>query len=116
MAVTKLRTWTVIGTVAGALVAVGGVLSMFDIPVPRPAWSDELIVVEGKIAELDQMLTSDQLSNTTLRLYQNLREQEKYVQDRIPVPDFLLNEQTMLESRKRTLEKRLEDILDAVTQ
>lgn len=99
-----------VGSVAAVIVSVGGAFAVLGIESPRPAWASEIRLLQKQIFELDNIITSQQLDDTMLRIYQNLREQQLYINDNDPIPDFLLLEQTELESRKRELEDRLEAI------
>lgn len=111
---TRRVTWA--GSVASAIVAIAAALALFNVPVPRPVWASELQMVEGKLLELDNIITTDQLDDVTLRLYQNLREQNRYERIGDEIPDLLLQEQSTLEGRKRMLENRLEIILEESSQ
>lgn len=109
----SVRSLVMIGSVAGALTAIAGAFAVFGVPVPRPAWAAELKQVEQKILEIDNIITSEQLDETTLRLYRNIREQQIYINRGEDIPDFLLSERSTLEGRQRVLQLRLDNILES---
>jgi hypothetical protein len=102
----RALSWTV--ATATGIVAISGALAVIGVDTPRPAWASELQIAEAKIQELDSIITSQQLEDTTLRLYQNLREQNIYKREDDDIPNYLLEEQSDLEIRKFELEKRLD--------
>jgi hypothetical protein len=110
--ISKHKKLALLGSTAATIVAVSGALAVFGIQTPRPAWSSELVLVEAKILELDNIITSQQLNDITLRLYQNLREQNNYTRSGEEIPAFLLQEQPTLEIQKRMLEQRLDRIFE----
>ena len=98
-----------ISMICGAVLSVAAVGTLIGIKeVPRPAWSNELIRVASDVTELDSRVTAQQLDDAKLRYYQNQREQSEY--PRANVPDYLIDEQILLERRMDELEDRLDDL------
>lgn len=78
--------------------------------LPRPAWNNEVQKVSEDQKRTERDVINMQLDDVQLRIYQNLREQNIYEQGAEPVPNYLLQEKTDLESKKRRLEDRLEGL------
>ena len=104
------RYFTMIGLVAGTVVSVAGALAVFDVTIPRPVFASELITVQQQVLRLESVITSQQLSDRRLRLYQNEREQREWEELDGYVPDFLLNEKVELERIIDDLEHKLKTI------
>lgn len=100
----------VIGLVSGTLVSVAGAFAVLEIEFPRPAWSNELQELAENVIELDNVISSQQLDDTKLRLYQNQREQRLWKDESGTIPDFLINEKVLLERKIDNLENRLEKL------
>jgi len=101
-------TWKKITSVAAGVVTLAGAATVLGVKeFPRPAWSSEVVELAGSLVELDSRLTSQQLDDTKLRLYQNQREQRKADREENQIPLFLLKEQTDLERIIDDLETRL---------
>ena len=103
-----MKQFKTVGIVAATIVSTAAALAVFDVNIPRPAWSSELMKLAGNLIELDSRVTSQQLDDTKLQYYQNLREQEKY--DSGTKPDYLVDEQILLESRIDGLKNRLDEL------
>lgn len=98
-----------ISLVAGTVVAVAGALAVFGVKdVPRWAWHSEHVQLAGDLTELDSRVTSQQLDDAKLQLYQNQREQRKYPAG--DYPPILLDEQIDLERRIDDLQEHLDDL------
>ena len=108
--ITNNKGWSAVIAIAAGIITLSSALTIFGVDTPRPAWSSELRVAEMKIMELESVITSQQLNDTTLRLYQNLREQQQYKNQQQKVPNFLLQEQPKLEIQKRSLERKLDQL------
>lgn len=105
-----IRNIKAISFVATTVVAIAGAMAVFDLQVPRPAWAGEVQKLAAKVVELDSVVTSQQLDDAKLRLYQNQREQLKWDQSNGEVPEFLINERILLERKVDDLEDRLDDL------
>lgn len=105
----NIKFWAVL--VAGVVTIYSGA-AYFGVNLPRVAWSSEVRVVEADLLTLDITVTEREFKNVTLLFYQNQREQTKYRDNSKPVPDFLLNEQTLLETERNRLENRLRNLRD----
>jgi len=99
-----------IGLVAGTIVSVAGALAVFDIEPPRPVFKSQLVQVQMQVLELDSIITSQQLNDQRLRLYQNERESQQWLTEEGFVPDWLLEERVLLESEIDALRNRLDVI------
>lgn len=103
---TRGRTVTV-GSLIAALALIGTAAATLDMPVPKPAWKDDVLAVQAQVQDVDRLATEQALEAVQLRLYRNLAEQDQWRQKRKSVPDYLRAEQVTLESKKRRLERRL---------
>lgn len=99
-----------ISGIASGIVAIAGVFALLDIEIPRPAWAGEVRELNAKVLEIESTVTSQQLDDAKLRLYQNQREQIEWQQEIGTVPEFLLNEQVLLERKVDNLQDTLDDI------
>lgn len=104
------KTLTAIGLVSATIVSLGGAATVLD--VPRPVFAYELAQLSQEVIELDNIVTSAQLDDNRLRLYDNLREQDRYERSNTEVPKFLLQEQILLERKIDDLDDRLDNIRD----
>lgn len=96
-----------IGSLIAALALIGGVAATLDVPVPKPAWENDVRQVQAQVQDVDRLATQEALENVQLRLYRNLSEQDDWKSKGKRVPDYLLKEQTALELKKQRLERRL---------
>ena len=99
---------TNISLIASCVIAVAGAMAVFKIEFPRPAWSAELKQLHSQVLILDSTLTSQQLDNNKLRLFQNKREQLSWYKETGTIPEFLLNEQILLERKIDDLQTHLD--------
>lgn len=83
---------------------------MLGIEIPKPVFAGETKKLFLYISEVDNKITSEQLRDTKLRLYQNIREQQTYKNQANSVPNYLLNEQVELERRVDDLENHLDSL------
>jgi hypothetical protein len=108
------RKLTMISLAAGTIVSVAGALAVFNVTPPDPVWQHELNgeihYVEQRILELDSIVTSQQLDDARLRLYQNEREQTEWEMEQGFVPNFLIQERVLLEGQIESLQRRLDAI------
>lgn len=106
-----MPSWKVIVTTASGVTAVAGALAVFGVDeIPRPAFASEVIQLAGEVTELDSRVTSQQLDDAKLQLYQNRREQVTAEREHNAIPLFLLEEQTVLERRIDNLQHRLQKL------
>lgn len=106
--------WKTIITICGGITTVAATATVLGIKeLPRPAWASEVYEVAENMVELDSRLTSQQLDDTKLRLYQNLREQRQADRDENAIPTFLLKEQTELERQIDNLQNHLDNLRKA---
>jgi len=95
------------GGAASAVLAIAAVAALVGFKADRPAWSSDIILVQAQIDEVDQLATQEALDANQLRIFQNRREQEQIKTQGKSVPDYLFQEQVILEGKKDKLEKRL---------
>ena len=93
------------GGAASAILAMGTLATTYGIPLP--ALSSDIVRIQARIDDVDQLATQEALAAAQLRFYQNQREQQTVKDLGQPVPDYLLKEQVALEQKKRNLERRL---------
>ena len=84
------------------------IISFFNIPVPKPAWSTDIKRLELQQLHIHIQLLEDQKERVKSRLFQNLREQDQIKRKNDPVPDFYLKEQTFIENKIDRLEKDMD--------
>lgn len=99
-----------IAAALATLVGIYGGLAFFGIDLPRPAWSGELKKVESQVVNLGIQVSERELEDTNLRYYMNRREQKWYSNEGTRIPDFLLEEQATLETKRSRLESQLEKL------
>ena len=98
-----------IGIITGTTVSFAAALAVFGVDsLPRPAWASEVMELAGELIELDSRVTAQQLDDTKLQYYQNLREQDKH--DAGFEPEYLIDEQILLERRIDDLGARLDQL------
>lgn len=98
-----------IATVAGTITAVAAALAVFGVKdIPRPAWSGELKALAGEVVTLKSEVTAQQLEAAKFSWFRNKRQQAEYADHE--VPNFLLEEQSKLETLMGQLEAELEDL------
>jgi len=98
-----------ISAVIGLLIGIVTIFSLFNIPFPRPLWHSEIRPIKADIVELDNIVTSQQLDDAKLRLYQNEREQIQWAEEG-PAPEYLVQEKIILERKIDNLDNRLDNI------
>lgn len=94
--------------IASGIVAVIGAATAIGLDLPKIATQDDVTRVELRVTLLEKDVIEDQLDRLQLRLYQNLRQQEEYRTQGKASPEWLIKEQSDMESRKRRLERRLD--------
>ena len=100
-----------IGIITGTTVSIAAALAVFGVDnIPRPAWASEVIELAGNVTELNSRVTAQQLEDTRLRYYRNLSEQDQYAPG--SEPDYLIQEQTALETHMDLLESIMEELRD----
>lgn len=99
--------WKTLTSVATGIIAIAGAFVILDIEFPRPAWASEVKVLSNYVSEVDSIITSQQLDDTRLRLYQNEREQNKYRRDNQVIPQYLIEERVLIERQIDNLQIRL---------
>ena len=104
------RTWKIISSVATGVVAISTAFIVLGLEFPRPAWASELKALAGHVIELDSTITSQQLDDTRLRLYQNERERRAYITENSAVPQFLISERVLLERQIENLTQHLDTL------
>lgn len=91
--------------VAGFIVAVVlPLLTFFDVPVPKPAWSQDIQRLEVQQLKTHIQLLEDQKERAELRKLEVLREQDQIKRANQPIPDFYLKEQAAIEQKIERLD------------
>lgn len=94
--------------VAGFIVAVVlPLLTFFDVPVPKPAWSQDIQRLEVQQLKTHIQLLEDQKERAELRKLEVLREQDQIKRAKQPIPDFYLREQAAIEQKIERLDSDL---------
>jgi len=102
----RIKTFSI---VTGAALSAVALLAVFGVDnIPRPAWASEVIELAGNVTELNSRVTSQQLEDTRLQYYRNLREQDQHEPG--SEPDYLIDEQAALESRMDLLESIMDEL------
>lgn len=95
---------------AGAITGVLGAAATIGMQVDRPAWKSEVVQLAGEVRQIDARITTETLNGVQTRIYQNEREQQAYQKRGEAVPNYLIQERARLESDRRSLERKLEEL------
>ena len=85
-------------------VAVIPIISFFNVPIPKPAWSIDIKRLELQQLDTHIELLEDQKERAKSSRFKNLREQDQIERKNEPVPDFYLEEQSFIENKINRLE------------
>ena len=108
----SIKSHTLVWLIGFIAVAVIPIISFFNVPIPKPAWSTDIKRLELQQLDTHIELLEDQKERAKSSRFINLRDQDQIKRKNEPVPDFYLEEQSFIENKI----DRLETDIDAARE
>lgn len=87
-------------------------VTFFEVPFPKPAWASDIMMLDLRQTETAIVVYEDQRQRLRLDSLKNRKEQQQYRSSDKEVPDFLLEEQSLLTERLDKTEQMLQEARD----
>lgn len=84
------------------------ILSFFDVPIPKPAWAQDIQRLEIRQLETHITMLEDQTERANHSRLEVLRAQDQIKRSGEPIPYFYLTEQNILDNKIRRLDRDVE--------